>query len=129
MRIYREAYPSFPSLMPCSQISSTIKTSQLNKTHLLNYIQESRMSRPKTPKSKCRSRVGPTEVKPVDACSCGSSDSTPDKTAKAKHRVGEHKEPPAEEQPWSEWVWYEEGQICYRGRKDKKGLPTLYLDQ
>jgi hypothetical protein len=87
------------------------------------------MSRPKTIKSKSGSKTPPSVAKhpaePAAAAKAASSDSTPDESVKTEHRTEAGKETPAEEKPWSEWQWYEEGQICYRGRKDSKGSPTI----
>lgn len=83
------------------------------------------MSRPKTVKSKSKSKSVASESKPsVEAKSAGkpaTPESTPDQNVESEHRAETHQKPPAEENPWSEWLWSEEGQMCYRGRRDSKG--------
>jgi hypothetical protein len=86
------------------------------------------MSRPKTVMSKTRSKVAPSEsktpVEPTHAAKPAAPESTPDKDASKEHRAESHQDSLADENPWSEWLWSEEGQMCYRGRKDLKGSPS-----
>lgn len=83
------------------------------------------MSRPRTVRSKTKSKTAHCEAKtPVErtaAAKPAAPESTPDQNAKTEHRAESHKEAPVEEKPWSEWLWSEEGQMLYRGRKDSKG--------
>jgi len=83
------------------------------------------MSRPKSVRSKTKSKTPHSEAKapvePAPAAKPAAPESTPDQNAKTEHRAESHKETLAEERPWSEWLWSEEGQMCYRGRKDSKG--------
>jgi len=60
-------------------------------------------------------------VKAAAAAKVASSDSTPDQNFESEHQAEPNQDHPVEEEPWSEWQWCEEGQMCYRGRKDLKG--------
>jgi hypothetical protein len=87
------------------------------------------MSRPKTVKSKSHPRTpvaeSKTSVNSKSAAKTAAPESTPDQKAQPEHRAQAHRGPPAKDNPWSEWLWCEEGQMMYRGRKDSKGSPAL----